>query len=129
MASTTHAHMIDETSNHEPREARGLLKHYLRDLVYGTNDGIITTFAIVSGVTGAALQSRIVLILGRESPRRRLFHGREQFPLHSIRRGRASRRLIAMLITGAFAAVSIWQSHRNRPDHVRCPQWFSQACC
>jgi len=56
--------MADETSNHEPREARGLLKHYLGDLVYGANDGIITTFAIVSGVTGAALQSRIVLILG-----------------------------------------------------------------
>ncbi len=56
--------MIDATTSHEPREARGLLKHYLRDLVYGANDGIVTTFAIVTGVTGAALQSRVVLILG-----------------------------------------------------------------
>ena len=56
--------MIDATTSHEPREARGLLKHYLRDLIYGANHGIVTTFAIVTGVTGAALQSRVVLILG-----------------------------------------------------------------
>jgi VIT1/CCC1 family predicted Fe2+/Mn2+ transporter len=34
------------------------------DLIYGANDGLITTFAVVSGVTGAALDTRIVLILG-----------------------------------------------------------------
>jgi VIT1/CCC1 family predicted Fe2+/Mn2+ transporter len=56
--------MSDTTSTHEPRTTRGLLQHYLGDLVYGANDGIITTFAVVSGVTGAALSSRIILILG-----------------------------------------------------------------
>ena len=55
---------MDANSQHEPREARGLLKHYMKDLIYGANDGIITTFAIVTAVTGAALQPRIVLILG-----------------------------------------------------------------
>lgn len=25
-------------------------RHYLRDLVYGANDGIVTTFAVVTGV-------------------------------------------------------------------------------
>jgi len=50
--------------HHEPREAIGLLKHYMKDLVYGANDGIITTFAVVTAVTGAALEPRIVLILG-----------------------------------------------------------------
>lgn len=40
------------------------LRRYLPDLVYGANDGIITTFAIVSGVTGAQLSSHVVLILG-----------------------------------------------------------------
>jgi VIT1/CCC1 family predicted Fe2+/Mn2+ transporter len=49
---------------HEPREARGLFKHYMRDLIYGANDGIVTTLAVVTGVTGAALPPRIVLILG-----------------------------------------------------------------
>lgn len=37
---------------------------YLPDMVYGANDGIITTFAIVSGVVGASLAARVILILG-----------------------------------------------------------------
>src|SRR3989338_5875779 len=37
---------------------------YLRDVIYGANDGIITTFAVVAGVAGAALSSSVVLILG-----------------------------------------------------------------
>lgn len=49
---------------HEPRGGRDLLRHYLRDLVYGANDGIITSFAVVAGVAGAALSTRTVLILG-----------------------------------------------------------------
>ena len=49
---------------HEPRTAQGLARHYLGDLVYGANDGVITTFAIVAGVAGAGLDPRVVLILG-----------------------------------------------------------------
>lgn len=37
---------------------------YLSDIVFGANDGLITTFAIVSGVAGANLSTRVVLILG-----------------------------------------------------------------
>ena len=37
---------------------------YLRDWVYGGIDGAVTTFAIVAGVIGAELSSRVVLILG-----------------------------------------------------------------
>lgn len=36
----------------------------LRAAVYGANDGIVTTFAVVAGVAGAGLPSRIVVILG-----------------------------------------------------------------
>ena len=53
-----------DTLHHEPREARGLFKHYMKDLIYGANDGIVTTLAVVTGVTGAGLEARIVLILG-----------------------------------------------------------------
>lgn len=49
---------------HEPTGPRALVQHYLGDLVYGANDGTITTFAVVSGVAGASLDARIVLILG-----------------------------------------------------------------
>lgn len=38
--------------------------HYLREIVYGANDGIITTFAVVAGVTGADLSPLVALILG-----------------------------------------------------------------
>lgn len=38
--------------------------NYIRDLVYGANDGIITTFAVVAGATGASLSPLIVIIMG-----------------------------------------------------------------
>jgi len=46
------------------RVPRALVRHYLPDLVYGSNDGVITTFAVVSGVVGASLSERVILILG-----------------------------------------------------------------
>jgi vacuolar iron transporter family protein len=40
------------------------LGKYLPDLIFGANDGIITTLAVVSGVVGAALSPTVILILG-----------------------------------------------------------------
>lgn len=37
---------------------------YLRDWIYGGIDGVITTFAVVAGVVGADMPSRVILILG-----------------------------------------------------------------
>lgn len=37
---------------------------YIKSIVYGGLDGIITTFAVVAGVAGASLSAGIVLILG-----------------------------------------------------------------
>lgn len=39
-------------------------RHYVRELVYGANDGIITTFAVVAGVAGGRLPLSAVLIIG-----------------------------------------------------------------
>jgi VIT1/CCC1 family predicted Fe2+/Mn2+ transporter len=39
-------------------------RHYIRDLVYGANDGIITTFAVVAGVAGGNLSRTAVLVVG-----------------------------------------------------------------
>lgn len=38
--------------------------HYLRDMVYGALDGVITTMAVLAGAEGASLSMRVGLILG-----------------------------------------------------------------
>lgn len=48
----------------EPHGLRPVLQHYIRDLVYGANDGLITTFAVVAGVAGGDLSVRAVLVIG-----------------------------------------------------------------
>lgn len=37
---------------------------YIKDVVYGASDGMLTSFAVVAGATGALLSSTVVLILG-----------------------------------------------------------------
>lgn len=37
---------------------------YIGDFVYGANDGIITTFAVVAGASGAGLPATVIIILG-----------------------------------------------------------------
>lgn len=61
--------MLEQEHIHTPeairaRLARGPKAHYLREWVYGGIDGVVTTFAIVAGVTGASLSPAIVVILG-----------------------------------------------------------------
>jgi len=48
----------------EPTGAVAVARHYIRDVIYGANDGILTTFAVVAAVTGGALSARAVLIVG-----------------------------------------------------------------
>lgn len=43
---------------------RHITGKYIGDLIYGSNDGIITTFAVVAGVSGASLAPSVVIILG-----------------------------------------------------------------
>jgi VIT1/CCC1 family predicted Fe2+/Mn2+ transporter len=48
----------------EPKGPVQIARHYIRELIYGANDGIITTFAVVAGVAGGGLSLRVVLIIG-----------------------------------------------------------------
>jgi VIT family len=60
-AELEHDHMAEAIRArlaHDPRI------NYLRNWTYGGIDGVVTTFAVVSGVVGAELSSKIVLVLG-----------------------------------------------------------------
>ena len=48
----------------EPTGALAIAQHYIGDVVYGANDGLITTFAVVAGVVGGGLSARAMLIIG-----------------------------------------------------------------
>ena len=55
--------------DHTPEAIRARLEaplhsSYLRDWIYGGIDGSVTTFAVVTGVSGASLPTHIILILG-----------------------------------------------------------------
>jgi len=57
--------MVIRASVHvEPHGVRATARHYIRDLVYGANDGITTTFAVVAGVAGGNLSAAAALVVG-----------------------------------------------------------------
>ena len=61
--ASAHAHTHIAISQAE--EKHGMAgSQYLGEMVYGGLDGIITTFAVVTGVAGAQLGTSIILILG-----------------------------------------------------------------
>ena len=68
MTSSSHSQRHLEDS-HTPEAIEQRLQadfrdNYLSDFIYGAIDGIVTTFAVVSGVVGAGLSSGIVIVLG-----------------------------------------------------------------
>jgi VIT1/CCC1 family predicted Fe2+/Mn2+ transporter len=63
------SHHADHEAEHTPEAIRARLRDentqgYLKDSIYGAIDGAVTTFAVVSSVAGAGLNSAIVIILG-----------------------------------------------------------------
>jgi len=48
-------------TNERPAHGAG---HYLRDIIYGALDGVVTTLAILAGVAGASLGATVAIILG-----------------------------------------------------------------
>ena len=63
-AAASAAHDSDRIARAAQEEHGGEGDQYLGDLVYGGLDGVVTTFAIVSGVVGASLGPDVILILG-----------------------------------------------------------------
>lgn len=112
-------HSPVKTSTHpEPSGIVGIARHYIRDLVYGANDGLITTFAVVAGVTGGDLAPRAMLIIGaanlfadglsmgvgnylgiRSNESALAAQGRPAEEAHPVRHGLAT--LLAFVVAGA----------------------------
>ncbi len=61
---------MHEATRHEVRRHLAMDIHghnlgpYIHDIVFGGNDGIVTTFAVVAGTVGAAMPDYVVIILG-----------------------------------------------------------------
>ena len=64
MAAAAAVHASERITKAAKEEHGGAGSQYIGDLVYGGLDGIITTFAVVSGVAGAQLGTPVILILG-----------------------------------------------------------------
>jgi len=56
-----HSH---DTKSISQRLKKHKTQSYLRDWIYGGIDGAVTTFAVVSGVTGGKLSAVVIIILG-----------------------------------------------------------------
>jgi VIT1/CCC1 family predicted Fe2+/Mn2+ transporter len=56
--------MPRESHHVKPSGWKATTRHYVGDLVYGANDGVVTTFAAVAGVEGGALTALTVLVVG-----------------------------------------------------------------
>jgi VIT1/CCC1 family predicted Fe2+/Mn2+ transporter len=63
-ASSRAAHTAAAAPGTAPPERHASGGKYIKSVVYGGLDGIVTTFAVVAGVNGASLSAGIVLILG-----------------------------------------------------------------
>ena len=56
-----HGHNPDEIRQ---RISANAVRSHLRDVIYGAIDGAVTTFAIVAGVVGAELSTKVIIALG-----------------------------------------------------------------
>src|SRR4030095_15365368 len=56
--------MSRHSLHQDPIGPTAFARHYIRDIVYGANDGLITTFAVVSGVAGGSLSTLAVVVVG-----------------------------------------------------------------
>ncbi len=64
MAGHTRLKAITESDLHGGNTWLKDIQEYLPEAVYGSIDGIVTTFAVVAGAAGANLSIQVVLILG-----------------------------------------------------------------
>jgi vacuolar iron transporter family protein len=56
---------VQDVQKHLTKDGKSnFIADFIQDIVYGGNDGIVTTFAVVAGGTGADLSVGIIIIMG-----------------------------------------------------------------
>ena len=60
-SASAESEIIFEVPSQEQHKSLG---EYVKSIIYGGLDGIITTFAIVAGIAGADLSTEVILVLG-----------------------------------------------------------------
>jgi vacuolar iron transporter family protein len=55
---------VPEGGDAEAGRARGHVGEYLRDLIFGLNDGVVSNFSLMYGVAGAGISHSVVLLAG-----------------------------------------------------------------
>ena len=58
------AFQIKKTQRKMIEKIKNIAHYHIGNIIYGANDGIVTTFAVVAGASGANLSSSIIIILG-----------------------------------------------------------------
>ncbi|MFW5698617.1 MAG: VIT1/CCC1 transporter family protein [Planctomycetota bacterium] len=84
----SHEDRVSHRRRPDTRRPTSWFQRYTPELIYGGNDGIVTTFAIIAGVAGARLAPSVILILGFAS----------------------------LFADGASMAASDYLAERSRPD-------------
>ena len=64
----THSRILDEIRGKPPGPMTGERWHqggdYIRDVIFGMNDGLLSTFSLIMGIAGAAVSNALVLLAG-----------------------------------------------------------------
>jgi hypothetical protein len=55
--------MSRHSLHQDPIGPTAIARHNIRDVVYGANDGLITTFAVVSGVAAGSLSTLGAIVM------------------------------------------------------------------
>lgn len=57
-------HTTDDVTPHSYEPHIGASRQYMRDIILGVNDGLVSTFLLVAGVVGGGLEATSVLLTG-----------------------------------------------------------------
>jgi hypothetical protein len=135
---------MDIPARVDRRTLKAVIQHYIRDLVYGATDGVITAFAIVAGLTGGTLTARGAHPGCGESARGRSVNGREQLsgdpfgrtcatangkPVLNSRPARHGVATFGAFVVAGVVPILPYVFPRPAVAHSSSPAFSALSCC